>query len=60
MFEIDHSITDLQKPQITNPPSQIIESNTDYLLIIIIGIISIAIVSVLVVLKQKSQIPQKN
>ena len=60
MFEIDHSITDPQKPQITNPPSQIIESNTDYLLIIIIGIISIAIVSVLVVLKQKSQIPQKN
>ena len=60
MFEIDHSITDPQKPQITNPPSQIIESNTDYLLIIIIGIISIAIVSVLVVLKQKSQNPQKN
>ena len=59
MFEIDHSIIDLPKSQ-TDISSQIIENNIDYLLIIIIGIITIAIVSALVILKQKSKIPQKN
>jgi hypothetical protein len=59
-FEVDHSITDPPKPQIMNSQSQIIESNTNYLLIIIIGIIATVIVSVLVILKQKSKIPQKN
>ena len=60
MFEIDHSIIDSTKPLISATPSQIIESDTDYLLIIVIGIIAIVIVSVLVILKQKSKIPQKN
>ena len=59
-FEIDHSITDLPKSQIMDSQSQMIENNTDYLLIIIIGIIFTVIVSVLVILKQKSKIPQKN
>ena len=59
MFEIDHSITDLPKSQ-TDISSQITESSIDYLSIIIIGIIATAIVSVLVILKQKSKIPQKN
>ena len=35
-------------------------SDQNYLLAIIIGVIAIAIVSVLVVLKQKSKVPQKN
>ena len=60
MFEIDHSIIDPPKSPILNNVSQIPESETDYLFIIIIGIIVIAIVSVLVILKQKSKIPQKN
>jgi len=60
MFEIDHSIIDSTKPLISTTPSQIIQSDTDYLLIIVIGIIAIVIVSVLVILKQKSKIPQKN
>ena len=59
MFEIDHSIIDLPKFQ-TDISSQITESGIDYLSIIIIGIIAIAIVSVLIILKQKSKIPQKN
>jgi hypothetical protein len=60
MFEIDHSIIDSTKPLISTTSSQIAESSANYLLIIVIGIIIIAIVSVLVVLKQKSKIPQKN
>ena len=60
MFEIDHSIIDSTKPLISTTSSQIAESSANYLLIIVIGIIVIAIVSVLVVLKQKSKIPQKN
>ena len=59
MFEIDHSIIDPPKSQ-TDISSQITESGIDYLSIIIIGIIAIAIVSVLIILKQKSKIPQKN
>ena len=60
MFEIDHSIIDSTKPLISTTSSQTIESDTDYLLIIVIGIIAIVIVSVLVILKQKSKITQKN
>jgi hypothetical protein len=61
MFEINHSIIDPPKSQTLNDTSQILENDTiDYLLLIIIGIICVAIVSVLVVLKQKSIIPQKN
>ena len=61
MFEINHSIIDPPKSQTLNDTSQILENDTiDYLLLIIIGIICVAIVSVLVVLKQKSKIPQKN
>ncbi|MBC8251441.1 MAG: S8 family serine peptidase [Candidatus Nitrosopelagicus sp.] len=60
MFEIDNSIIDPPKSQTIKAPSQIAESSADYLLIIIIGVIAIVIVSVLVVLKQKSKIPQKN
>ena len=59
MFEIDHSIIDPPKSQ-TDISSQITESGIDYLSIIIIGIIAIAIVSVLIILKQKSKKPQKN
>jgi subtilisin family serine protease len=59
MFEIDHSIIDLPKSQ-TDILSQTTESSIDYLSIIIIGVITIAIVSVSVILKQKSKIPQKN
>ena len=57
MFEIDHSIIDSPKPSI---PLQDTSNDTNYLLIIIFGMIVIAIVSVLVILKQKSKIPQKN
>ena len=60
MFQIDHTIDDSQKPQIINTSSQTTENDTDYLLIIIIGIIFIVIVSFLIILKQKSKIPQKN
>jgi len=60
MFEIDHSIIDPPKSQTMINSSKIIENSIDDLLIIIIGIITIAIVSVLVILKQKSKIPQKN
>jgi hypothetical protein len=59
MFEIDHSIIDPPKSQITNMSSQITDGSIDYLLIIIVGIVAIAIVSVLVILKQKSKVPQK-
>ena len=60
MFEIDHSIIDPPKSQTMKTSSQITEDSTNYLLIILIGIIAAVIVSVLVILKQKSKIPQKN
>jgi hypothetical protein len=60
IFEVDHTIIDSQTSQSVNLSSKIVEHYTDYLLIIIIGIIAIAIVSVLVILKRKSKIPQKN
>ena len=60
MFEIDHSIIDPPKTSISTITPEIIESVPNYLLIIIITIIAIMIVSVLVILKQKSKIPQKN
>ena len=59
-FEIDKSIIDSQKSP--TPVSSLQTSNNefDYLLIIILGIIVAAIVSVFVIFKQKSKIPQKN
>ncbi|MDC0203667.1 S8 family serine peptidase [Candidatus Nitrosopelagicus sp.] len=60
MFEIDHSVIDPPKSSISAVSPKIIENDQNYLLIIIISIISIAIVSVLVILKQKSKTPQKN
>ena len=60
LFEVDHSIIDPPKSPISTTAPQITESDTNYLLMIIIGIIAIAIVSVSVILKQKSKIPQKN
>ena len=60
MFEIDHSIIDTPKSSISASLSQIEENETNYLLVIIIAIIIAAIVSGVVVLKQKSKIPQKN
>ena len=60
IFEIDHSVVDPPKSSISPMTPQISESGTDYLLIFVIGMIAIAIVSVLVILKQKSKVPQKN
>ena len=60
IFEIDHSVVDPPKTSFSTTSSEISENDENYLLIIIIGVIAIAIVSVLVVLKQKSKIPQKN
>ena len=60
IFEIDHSVVDPPKTSFSTTSSEMSESDENYLLVIIIGVIAIAIVSVLVVLKQKSKIPQKN
>ncbi len=59
IFQIDHSITDPPKPSISLSPEQTPQSSVDPLLIII-PVISIVIVSVIVILKQKSRTPQKN
>ena len=59
-FEIDKTIIDSQKPLSTLSPSQTSVDDFDYMLIIILGIVAIAIVSVFVIFKQKSKIPQKN
>ena len=59
-FEIDHSIIDPPKQSFATSPTMIQESDSNYILITIIGIVAIVIVSVLVILKQKSKIPQKN
>ena len=59
-FEIDKTIIDSQKPLNTVSSSQTSNDDFDYLLIIILGIAAIAIVSVFVIFKQKSKIPQKN
>ena len=59
-FEIDHSVSDPPKPTILSTPTQNEQSPIDYLPIIIIGIIAVAIVSGVVIFKQKSKIPQKN
>ncbi len=59
MFEIDHSVTDLPKSSSFALESQLTENDPNNLLIIF-GIIAVVIVSVLVILKQKSKIPQKN
>ena len=58
-FEIDKTIIDPQKPPITVSPPQTSNVDLNYLLIIL-GIAAIAIVSVFVIFKQKSKIPQKN
>ena len=60
IFEIDHSVVDPPKTSISTISPEIVESDQNYLLVISIAIIVIAIVSVLVVLKQKSKVPQKN
>ena len=57
-FEIDHSIIDPPKPSSTTFTAQN-DFEFSYILIII-GIICVAIVSGIVILKQKSKIPQKN
>ncbi len=59
-FEIDKTIIDPQKSPITVSPSPTSNNDLNYLLIIILGIAAIAIVSVFVIFKQKSKIPQKN
>ena len=59
-FEIDKTIIDQQKPPIIVSPSENSDGDLNYLLIIILGISAIAIVSVFVIFKQKSKIPQKN
>jgi len=59
-FEIDKTVTDPQKPTITGSPSENLDDDLNYLLIIILGVAAIAIVSVFVIFKQKSKIPQKN
>jgi|TARA_B100001540_G_scaffold305142_1_gene315711 subtilisin family serine protease len=56
-FEIDHSIIDPPKPTAASMSSK---SEMEIMPIIIIGIIAAAIISGLVILKQKSKIPQKN
>ena len=59
-FDVDKTIIDPQKPPITVSPPQTSDNDLNYLLIIILGIAAIAIVSVFVIFKQKSKIPQKN
>ena len=59
-FEIDKTIIDPQKPPIPVSSSQTLDDDLSYPLIIIFGIAAIAIVSVFVIFKQKSKIPQKN
>ena len=59
-FEIDNTIIDPEKSPITVSSSQASDDYLNYLLIIILGIAAIAIVSVFVIFKQKSKIPQKN
>jgi subtilisin family serine protease len=60
IFEVNHSVVDPPKTSISTISPEIVESNENYLPIIIISVIVIAIVSVLLILKQKSKIPQKN
>ena len=62
LFQINNSIIDPQISKSTDTLSEITENqiSDNYTLIIIIGIIITAIVSVLVFLKQKSKTPQKN
>ena len=60
IFEIDHSVVDPAKTSISTISPEMVGSDQNYLLAIIIGVIAIAIVSVLVVIKQKSKVPQKN
>ena len=59
-FEIDKTIIDPEKSPIPVSSSQTLDDDLSYPLIIIFGIAAIAIVSVFVIFKQKSKIPQKN
>ena len=61
IFEIDHSVVDPPKTSsFSTTSSEMAESDKNYLFVIIIGVIVIAIVSVLVILKQKSKVTPKN
>ena len=60
IFEIDHSFVDPPKTSISTISPETLVSDQNYLLSIIIGAIAIAIVSVLVILKQKSKVTPKN
>ena len=60
IFEIDHSVVDPPKTSISTISPEMVGSDQNYLLAIIIGVIAIAIVSVLVILKQKSKVTPKN
>ena len=60
IFEIDHSVVDPPKTSISTISPAMVGSDQNYLLAIIIAVIAIAIVSVLVILKQKSKVTPKN
>ena len=60
IFEVDHSVVDPPKTSFSTISPEITESDENYPLIIIVSLIAIAIVSVLVILKQKSKTPQIN
>ena len=60
IFEVDHSVVDPPKTPFSTISPEITESDENYPLIIIVSLIAIAIVSVLVILKQKSKTPQIN
>ena len=60
IFEVDHSVVDPPKSSFSTISPEMTESDENYQLIIIVTLIAILIVSVLVILKQKSKVPQKN
>ena len=59
IFEIDHSVIDPPKTSFSAISPEITESDENYLLIIIITVIAIAIVSVLIILKQNQKFLKK-
>jgi len=60
IFEVDHSVTDYQETTFSSTQKLISENDLFYPVVIFVIIIAIAIVSVFVIFKQKSKIPQKN
>ena len=60
IFEIDHSVVDPPKTSISTISPELVESDQNYLLAIIITAIAISIVSVFVIIKQKSKVTPKN